>query len=216
MVVRSDTFTPVCVEPRSAELLPPRHEARGLAEWDGGTLITDRLVLRAMKPEDRGAFVEAVSGTPDLCSRLPVRREGESDLAMFERHLCWGVEGDRSGNAWRRLAVLRADPSRIVGMFNLNGIQRGLTSEADANWWLTGASRGRGLAIEALRGIVSAATADFPQGLGLARIHAGIMPTNVDSVMLARRAGFERVAGQQSYLKIAGKWERHDCYVFSA
>jgi RimJ/RimL family protein N-acetyltransferase len=135
---------------------------------------------------------------------------------MFERHLCWGVEGDRSGIAWRRLAVLRADPSRIVGMFNLNGIQRGLTSEADANWWLTGASRGRGLAIEALRGIVSAATRDFPQGLGLARIHAGIMPTNVDSVMLARRAGFERVSGQQSYLKIAGKWERHDCYVFSA
>lgn len=183
-------------------------------------LRTPRLVLRPLGPGDEDAVIEAVRATPDLDQSLPLRLGRESWKSMFDRQVRWCREGDEAGTAWRRVAVLNETAGegsgRVVGMFNLNSIARGLCFEADVNWWVALPLRGCGYGLEAVRAMVAHAIADFPNGLNLSRLHAGIAPANASSRILALRAGFRRVEGRQSFLKVGARWERHDAFEYAA
>ena len=68
---------------------------------------------------------------------------------------------------------------------------------------------GRGFGTEAVRGMFDLAFALPPQGLGLHRVQANVMPSNLPSLSLAKRAGFRREGFAPRMLCIAGRWEDH-------
>jgi [ribosomal protein S5]-alanine N-acetyltransferase len=45
--------------------------------------------------------------------------------------------------------------------------------------------------------------------VGLHRVEANVMPSNVRSLAVVERAGFEREGYSQRYLRINGHWEDH-------
>ncbi len=58
---------------------------------------------------------------------------------------------------------------------------------------------------DALKGIVAYA---FDE-LGLHRLEAACLPTNIPSQRLLRRTGFTEEGFARAYLKINGRWEDH-------
>lgn len=185
--------------PRPVEVLPPE------------TIRTARLVLRPLVASDRAEFVELVRETREHLARFsPLHMPDESDDEFFDRQLALTAEGETTGRSCRRIVVEHG--GRIVGACNLNAIRRGLSWEADANWWLAGAVVGRGYATEALAALLTHAFTDLPAGLGLHRVLAGIQIDNAASLRLAERLGFTKAGPEKSYLHVGGKWDLHEMY----
>jgi ribosomal-protein-alanine N-acetyltransferase len=180
-----------------------------------GVLSTSRMTLRPLRRSDGPEFVRAVSQSRRaLDAWFPLHEPGESDEALFERHLALGEAGDRSGGACRRAGFL-AD-GRLAGGFNLVHIARGLTFEADATWWVSSEVQGQGLGAEGMQAMLDLAFMDLPRGLGLHRVMAGIVPGNVASEQMALRVGFRKVQGVRSSLIAGGRVAQHDLYVVEA
>ncbi len=74
---------------------------------------------------------------------------------------------------------------------------------------------GEGLATEGVRALVSIAFAPEPDGLGLHRVQANIMPGNGASLRVAEKVGFRREGVARRYLRIAGEWEDHAMFALT-
>lgn len=207
------TVRPVVIATSGAE--PPMPKPAYTRE-ESGELITERLRIRALLPEDAADFIALARASREQVERfMPVYEPGETDEAMFARQLAMAAEGEQRGHAWRRVVELVGERT-LIGVINLNSIQRGMSFEADIATWISPAWQGKGIAFEALRAVVAFATADLPEGLGLHRIHAGIAPANARSASMALRAGFRRDGQKQSMLRVGDRWERHDFYAYDA
>jgi ribosomal-protein-alanine N-acetyltransferase len=169
------------------------------------------MVLRPLRESDRAEYTRILHVSRGHLQKFScLHRDGESDAALFARHLETCRVGDERGTACRRVGVL--DGGRIAGCFNLNGITRGLTFEADANWWVSSDATGRGLGAEGVVAILDYALADLPAGLGLHRVHAAIMPANTASIRLAERVGLLKQASEKVSIRIGDRWEFHEVY----
>lgn len=96
----------------------------------------------------------------------------------------------------------------LVGRFNLAGIVRGPFQSAGLGYWVDGKHAGRGLASAAVRLIVETARDE----LGLHRIEAGTLLSNVGSQRVLLKAGFQQIGMAPRYLQIAGTWQDHNLY----
>jgi [ribosomal protein S5]-alanine N-acetyltransferase len=176
-----------------------------------GLVRTARMVLRPLRESDRAEYIRILNLSREHLQKFSsLHRDGESDAALFARHLEICRVGDERGTACRRVGVL--DGGRIAGCFNLNGITRGLTFEADANWWLAADSTGKGLAAEGVAAMLDYALAELPAGLGLHKVHAAIMPSNTASIRLAERVGLLRQPHEKVSIRIGDRWEFHEVY----
>lgn len=171
-------------------------------------LRTARLVLRRLRESDRPEFVRVVEESrEDLSKGLSLMRPNESGDSFFDRQMSLLEVSERSGTAWRRVAV--SDDGRIAGCVALFSISRGLTFEADANWWIARDQRGAGLATEAVGAMLEIAFAELPGGLGLHAVHALIRPENAASEAVATRAGFVRSGVQPVRVRVGQTWVAH-------
>jgi ribosomal-protein-alanine N-acetyltransferase len=193
---------PRLVPARPVEVLPP------------GLLRTARMVLRPLRESDRAEFIRTIQSSADhlrACSGLFI--PGEAPDLMFSRQLSLCSAGDEHGTAWRRIGMLES--GRIVGSFNLNSISRGLELEADANWWIAKEFCGQGFGQEGVQAMLDHALADLPMGLGLHRVSAAIMPSNLASVNLAQKVGFLRQPSARVSIRLGERWEFHEVYARS-
>jgi len=175
-------------------------------------LRTERMTLRPLVDGDREAFMDLVRRSREaLDAWMPLHQPEETDAELFERQLALTREGERSGRAMRRVGVLAG--GELAGAFNLVHIERGLTSEADINWWIDARRTGRGLATEGVRTLVRHALGDLPAGLGLSQVLAGITPENAASRRVASNVGFRRQEGVRSYLRVGGAWTQHEIWI---
>jgi len=124
----------------------------------------------------------------------------------FLRELNRGVLLARAGTHLRLGAF--DDDGRLVGLFALNEIVRGVFQSAYASWQVAADRMGHGLGTEGVRTLVDIAF-DEVGGLGLHRVQANVMPTNAASLRVAEKVGFRREGVAKRYLKIAGSWEDH-------
>ncbi len=172
---------------------------------------TSRMMLRPLRASDRAEYLRVLNLSREhLGSWMNLHRDGETDHDLFERQLTMCQVGDSRGAAWRRVGMM--EDGRLAGFFNLNSITRGLTFEADANWWVAADVKGVGLGSEGALAMVDHALLESPSGLGLHRVQAAIASLNVPSVRLAQRLGMKRVEAAQVNVKIGGSWERHDLW----
>lgn len=169
---------------------------------------TPRLTLRPLVEGDRAAYVRAVeTSAAHLAPWSPAMEPGETHDLLFTRNLTRTIEGIARDADYRFAAW--HDDGRLAGMFNLNNIVRGVFQNAFAGWWLSVDSIGRGYGFEALEAVLTRAFLPKPEGLGLHRVQANIIPTNGPSVKLAERVGFRCEGLARAYLKIAGEWQDH-------
>jgi len=208
---------PTTLRERLTELRPARAVAVPRPfEHEGpvDALRTGRLVLRRLAPADRAEFARVMNLSRDhLAAAVGLWRDEETVDALFERQLEMARAGDERGGGWRRVGVL--GDGKIAGGFNLNGITRGLTFEADATWWLAADQVGRGLAVEGARAMVEHAMGDLPLGLGLHRVQAAIQPGNARSRKVAERAGFSLQPGATVSIRLGARWELHEMHARS-
>jgi ribosomal-protein-alanine N-acetyltransferase len=173
---------------------------------------TRRLTLRPLLESDREAYIRLLRDSLDhLTPWVPLHNPGESDDAFFDRQLEHARQGDETGQAWRRVGVL--SDGRLVGVFNLNAITRGLSWHADAVWWIGVGHTRQGLASEGISAMLRYALGAPPEGLGLHAVHAGIDPENIPSRRLVEKLGFTEDPSQRSHLLVGEDWRAHDFFV---
>lgn len=95
--------------------------------------------------------------------------------------------------------------NKIIGVFNLSGIIRGVFQSAYMGYYASVAYAGKGLMNQALKLVLK----EVFTTLGLHRIEANIQPANTASIRLATRNGFLKEGFSPRYLKVNGVWQDH-------
>jgi ribosomal-protein-alanine N-acetyltransferase len=167
---------------------------------------TPRLTLRPPCAGDLDAYAIAYeSSRAHWKPALPTIDENAE--ASFRRILERHEIGQRQGTQLRLLGFL--GDGRLAVVLALSEIVHGALEGAYAGWRTTAPLTGKGLASEGVAALLDLAFAPPPRGLGLHRVQANIMPTNIASIRVAEKTGFRREGLAQRYLLIDGKWQDH-------
>jgi len=111
----------------------------------------------------------------------------------------------RNGKGLRLALLLRADPSRVVGVANFTSITGFPTYLCNLGYSIAESEQGKGLMTEALRAAIHYVFTE----VGLHRIEANYMPSNVRSGRVLEKLGFVIEGQAKDYILINGKWEDH-------
>jgi ribosomal-protein-alanine N-acetyltransferase len=172
------------------------------------SLRTARLILRNYAASDRTEFARIHQVSADYWRPwLPAALLGESYEQMFDRALEAARRGQSAGTQCRMVATLH--DGCMIGIFSLSEIVRGVFQNAYGGWRVSADCAGQGLGTEAVGGLLDLAFAPPPAGLGLHRVQANIIPTNLPSLRVAEKCGLRREGYAPRYLKIAGQWQDH-------
>jgi ribosomal-protein-alanine N-acetyltransferase len=170
-------------------------------------LRTPRPALRPPTLGDREAWLSAEVVNEAHWGRFgPRPQPGRTLNQVFDDFLLRAREGERDGTGYRFLAF---ESGEYVGQVALNNIVRRAFENAALGWRVTLAAQGRGLACEMVARAIDFAFAAPPDGLGLHRVEANIMPINTRSIRLAERLGMRRKGLSLRMLCINGEWEDH-------
>jgi ribosomal-protein-alanine N-acetyltransferase len=168
---------------------------------------TPRLVLRPLSEQDRAAFVRAQEISREFWAPWLPAADDDSPGALFDRQLVRTADGLETGKDLRLSAFL--DDGRLAALLGLNEIVRGAFQNAYAGWRVAADVVRQGIGTEAVAALLDIAFAPPPQGAGLHRVQANVIPGNVASLRLAEKVGFRREGFAQAYLHIAGEWRDH-------
>ncbi len=169
---------------------------------------TERLTLRRLRQGDEAAFVGMVAESFEAWAPwTPASPPGITHADRFRHEMARADRGARRGT---HLRLGGFDPDgRLVGLFSLNEIVRGVFESAYAGWQVRASEQGRGVGTEGVRALLDLAFAPEPDGLGLHRVQANIMPTNAASLRVAEKLGLRKEGEAERYLRIADRWEDH-------
>jgi ribosomal-protein-alanine N-acetyltransferase len=161
-------------------------------------VTTRRLITLA----DAAVLAELVRASREfLAPWEPLRGEDYFTEAGQRADIETALERHKIGNALP--SVILDHTGAVVGRITLNGIVRGAFQSCSVGYWLNAAAVGRGLATAALRETIALAFGE----LGLHRIQAETLLSNVASQRVLDRNGFVRIGMAPTYLKIAGQWQ---------
>ena len=90
----------------------------------------------------------------------------------------------------------------------LANIRRGVAQSASLGYWVGVSHAQRGYMTGALRALIPAAF----EVLRLHRLEAACIPSNVASIRLLEKTGFQREGFAREYLCINGTWQDHLLY----
>jgi len=138
---------------------------------------------------------------------MPAQASGQSLDDVFQDELGRAEKGAREGTELRLVALL--PDGRMAGVFSLSQIFRRAFQNAYAGWRVSIDQLGHGIATSGLIALLDLAFSREPEGLGLHRVQANIIPSNRASVRVAEKAGFRLEGEAKGYLKIDGKWQNH-------
>jgi [ribosomal protein S5]-alanine N-acetyltransferase len=102
-------------------------------------------------------------------------------------------------------SIFRTADERLVGGITLSNVQRGVTQSATVGYWLGVPFCGQGLMTDAVCALVPFCF----ETLRLHRLEAATQPSNLASIRVLERSGFEREGFARGYLKINGAWQDH-------
>jgi len=114
--------------------------------------------------------------------------------------------GDPASPSAIRIGIyVNATPNVLVGHVELSEIARGAFLSCYVGYGIDAEFQGRGIMFEAVGAVINYAFSS----LGLHRIQANYMPTNVRSGRLLRRLGFRQEGFAREYLFLGGQWQDH-------
>jgi [ribosomal protein S5]-alanine N-acetyltransferase len=158
---------------------------------------TPPVTVAPLVEADEAAFIAAVrasrafhhpwvdlADTHERFMSVLARLQLEDQKAYLVRHTCGG----------------------LVGYVSVSNIVRGAFQSAYLGYGAFAGHEGKGFMTKGLRAVIDIA---FDE-LGLHRVEANIQPSNVRSLALVRRLGFEKEGFSPRYLMVDGEWRDHE------
>jgi RimJ/RimL family protein N-acetyltransferase len=136
-------------------------------------------------------------------SSVPRVYTDDAGRAFIERQLQRANDGD----GYSFVIAETTDAGGGIGSIGL-WLQEIESGRASIGYWLLEGARGRGLAADALRGVVAFAFGEW----AIPRLHLFVEPWNVASARTALAAGFRREALLRGWERIDGQQRDADCF----
>ncbi len=168
---------------------------------------TERLLLRPATPDDAHDVwrIRSTPGVSDWLTRVPGSEADETARFADPERLARTIVVEHEGRVVGDLMLLVHD-----GYAQAEVAERAVDSQAEIGWVLDPASRGEGLATEAVAALLGVCF----ESLGLHRVTAGCMAANAASWRLMERVGMRREAHTvRSGLHRDGTWR--DGYTYA-
>ena len=176
-----------------------------MAEATGPVLHGQGVLLRPPRPSDYAEWAELRGGSRDYLQPWePAWAEDDLTRAAFRRRLGVYAREMELGTAWP-LFIFDSDEEILLGAITLSNIRRGVAETGTLGYWIGQPHAGRGHATASVRAMVGHAFDD----LGLHRVEAACVPTNLASRRVLEKSGFVLEGQARAYLKINGAWADH-------
>lgn len=137
----------------------------------------------------------------------PIRQKEFYSLNYHRSALREGLKRIKEGKEYRFMIFEKDDKrlNEIVGILTFSSIVGGPFLSCFVGYSIDNSRQNKGYMTQALK-----AGINFIFGtIGLHRIEANIMPSNISSLKVTDKLGFENEGLSPKYLKINGKWEDH-------
>ena len=175
-----------------------------LARADPYRLTGDRVFLRPPERGDYEAWASLRAGSREFLSPWePSWPPDALSRANFRARVTRYVEDWRTDQAYN-FFIFALDET-LVGGIGLSNIRRGVSETASLGYWVGEPYARQRYMTSALPLVV-----DFAfERLGLHRLEAACLPSNIPSRSVLARTGFRQEGYAREYLRIAGKWQDH-------
>lgn len=178
-----------------------RLDERGLP-W----MQTERLELRIAGPRDLDGLVAfRRDNRVHLTPWEPSRSESYYGEDAWRQRIQENVESAEKDQGYGFVLCPHEDPKLIIGVANLRDVYRYFLQSATLGYSIDYRWQGKGLMTEAVQAVMWFAVVD----LGLHRIEACYMPSNVASARVLAKLGFEIEGRLRQSLLVNGRWEDH-------
>ena len=178
------------------------------------TLRGKRVLLRPLEPQDFVAWQEVRQRNRQWLTQWePLRQAGSIDPSQDEKAFevrCRSRQRERQLGVGWGFGVFVEDV--LVGEINLNNVVRGAFQSAHVGYWVDEKQTGQGYTPEALVVLLHFA---FEEA-NLHRIQISIVPRNVASRRVVEKLDLRCEGLAERYLEIAGTWEDHLRFAFTA
>lgn len=170
----------------------------------------ERIVIRPMVPEDAEARLEMVVRNREFWGRYQPswsHEQQQDTVEVMREKIVQAEEAMKKDRAYY-FGIYTKDSEQLIGVIMLAQIMREALQSGILGYLLDEAHNGKGYATEAA---VLMCRYAFEE-LGLHRLEAGVMPSNVGSWRVLEKAGFVREGLERKKLMINGVWEDHYLY----
>jgi len=163
-----------------------------------GDIVTERLVLRALRADDAETMF-AYRSHPEVMRYQGWDPESLADVREFIAEHA-GYEAYEPGS-WRQFAIALRSDDTMIGDCGVH-VPEDKPEQAEFGITLAPAYQGHGYASEALRALLHLVF----DTLGKHRAFASVDPRNLASLALFERAGFRKEAHHVESLWLMGEW----------
>lgn len=167
----------------------------------------DGIYLRAPQMVDFAEWAEIrAASRAFLTPWEPIWPHDDLTRAAYRRRLKRYAEDVRADQAYA--FFLFAKDGTLVGGLTLANIRRGVAQAGSLGYWMGERFARRGFMTAAVNSLI-------PFSFGALRLHrmeAACIPSNVASIRLLEKTGFQREGYAREYLCINGTWQDHYLY----
>jgi [ribosomal protein S5]-alanine N-acetyltransferase len=175
-----------------------------LARTDPFRLNGQRVFLRPAERGDYETWASLRAGSRQfLAPWEPTWPPDALSRASFRARVARYAEDWRTDQAYNFLIFTQDET--LIGGVGLSNLRRGVSETASLGYWV-----GEAFARQRYMTAALPLVLDFAfDRLGLHRVEAACLPTNIPSRALLARAGFHQEGYARGYLCIEGKWQDH-------
>lgn len=172
---------------------------------------TERLQLRILHPNEAEKVLFFYSQNQEHFEPWEPERDVNFYTLSYQR-LSLSIEYNlmQQGKLLRYWVFSKDDPRRIIGSVNFYNIVKGSYFACQLGYKFDHRDVGNGYAAESMREAMKYLFADYE----IHRIEANIMPSNLRSIHLVQKLGFQYEGLAISNIKINHKWEDHARYAY--
>lgn len=170
----------------------------------------DDIYLRVPRASDFDAWSELRGSSRGFLE--PWEPTWPSDVltrASFRRRLKRYARDTRADTGFS-FFVFRQIDDALVGGINLSHVHRGVSQSCSIGYWMGEAYSRHGHMSDAVKTVLSFIFED----LGLHRVEAACVPSNIASRDLLLKVGFQAEGQARKYLRINGTWEDHLLFAY--
>lgn len=160
--------------------------------------MEDSFALQSFEIRNKSHLEKWETIRPGLDAHLPIEE------VCYKKLENWKKESDE-GEAVRFFIRIKEKPDQIIGLCNFTQIFYGPFQACYLGYKIDREYEGKGLMFEALQ----ASIRYIFEEVGLHRIMACYMPSNLRSAKLLQRLGFVVEGYARNYLLINNRWEDH-------
>jgi ribosomal-protein-alanine N-acetyltransferase len=168
----------------------------------------DRVVLRPPQTSDHPEWAALRERSREFLKPWePIWPVDDLTRGAFRRRIKRYAEDQRSDQAYS-FFIFRKKDGVLVGGVTIANVRRGVAQAGSIGYWMGEPYAKNGLMSAALRALMPFSFVT----LRLHRLEAACIPTNVASIRLLEKSGFQREGYARQYLCINGIWQDHLLY----